>query len=168
VPDTDSNEERVDQFIVYAAYGEIMHQFQIFELTLWRFLTRSIKSGTTLDQAMQKVEKWDATTLGKIVRGLKSQTHWPAGLIDELVDAVDARNYFAHHFLREYFMATPSERIKNEAVHQLAKVSVRLNDLQEALEAHLSSLGVPSIEDLDDETRADLQELRATEWLDDC
>jgi peptidoglycan hydrolase-like protein with peptidoglycan-binding domain len=40
---------RVGQFIVYGAYGEIMHQFQVFELTLWGFLTRAIKGGTTLD-----------------------------------------------------------------------------------------------------------------------
>jgi hypothetical protein len=30
-------DERVDQFIVCGADGEIMHQFQVFELTLWGF-----------------------------------------------------------------------------------------------------------------------------------
>ena len=30
-------DERVDQFIVCGADGEIMHQFQVFELTRWGF-----------------------------------------------------------------------------------------------------------------------------------
>jgi hypothetical protein len=159
-------EERVDQFIVYGAYGEIMHQFQVFELTLWLFLTRTIKGGTTLDQAMDKVWKWDGTTFGKVVRGLKSQDHWPNGMIDSLEEAVQTRNYLAHHFLRNYFMVTPSERIKEQATKQLASVSARLEDLQEALEDHLRSLGVPGIEELDEETMAEIDKFRPAEWLD--
>lgn len=166
--DNDINEERVDQFIVYAAYGEVMHQFQSFELTLWGFLTRRIKKGTTSDQLMQKLEKWDGTTLGQMVRGLKSQTHWPASLVDELEGAVEARNYLAHHFLREYFLVAPSEDVRDGATQQLANVSVRLAALQEALETHLSSLDVPSINDLDAETRAELDKLRPTQWLNEA
>jgi hypothetical protein len=42
------SDERVDQFIVYGAFGEVMHQFQVFEMTLWGFLTRSIKAARRL------------------------------------------------------------------------------------------------------------------------
>jgi hypothetical protein len=162
---SEASDERVDQFIVYGAYGEVMHQFQVFELTLWGFLTRTIKDGTSVDQAMDKVWKWDGTTFGKLVRGLKSQGHWPPGMIDSLEEAVQARNYLAHHFLRNYFMVTPSERNKEQATNQLAEVSARLEDLQEALEDHLRSLGVTGIEELDEETLAEIDKLRPTDWL---
>ena len=99
------------------------------------------------------------------MRGLKSQAHWPDGLIESLQEAVDTRNYLAHHFLREYFMVTPSKEIRDRAAEQLANVSVRLKSLQEAPEAHLRSFGVASIEDLDKETRAEIDKLRPTEWL---
>jgi len=46
-------DERVDQFIVFAAYGEVMHQFQVFEMTLWGFLTRGIKPGMSESQAFE-------------------------------------------------------------------------------------------------------------------
>ena len=46
------SDERVDQFIVYGAYGEVMHQFQVFEMTLWGFLTRGIKPGMSESQTI--------------------------------------------------------------------------------------------------------------------
>jgi hypothetical protein len=46
-------------------------------------------------------------------------------------------------------------------------VSARIEDLQEALEGHLRSLGVAGIEELDEETMAEIDKLRPTEWLDE-
>lgn len=162
VPDS-----RVDQFIVYAGYGEVMHQFQVFELTLWGFLTRSIKAGMSAEQVDEKVEKWDGTTFGKVIRGLKSQTHWPAGMVDDLEEAVATRNYFAHHFLREYFVVTPSDEVRDQAAVQLANVSTRLERLEQAVEAHLRSLGVVTIDDLDEDVVKEIEALRPTAWLDE-
>ena len=163
--DGDVSVERVDQFIIYAGYGEVMHRFQTLELLLWQFLVRGIKPGSSPAQSMDKITKWDNTTVGAIVRGLKSQAHWPDGLIDSLQEAVNARNYLAHHFLREYFMVTPSEENRDRAAKELASVSVRLESLQEALEAHLRSLGVADPEDLSEDIRAEIDKLRPTEWL---
>jgi hypothetical protein len=159
------DDERVDQFIVYAAYGEVMHQFQVFEITLWGFLTRGIKPCMSADQAMEKVEKWDATTFGKVIRGLKSQPHWPDGMTDELVGAVQARNYVAHHFLREYFIVTPSAKAKEQATEQLARISTRIEHLEDQVVAHLGSLGVSSIGGLDEDAQAEIDKLRPTDWL---
>jgi hypothetical protein len=77
---------------------------------------------------MDKVWKWDGTTFGKLVRGLRSQDHWPEGMIEPLEEAVQTRNYLAHHFLRSYFMVTASEKIKEQATSRLASVSVLLID----------------------------------------
>lgn len=74
-------------------------------------------------------------------------------------------NYLAHHFLREYFTVAPSERVREQATDQLAHVSARLEDLEEALEAHLRSLGVPGIEELDEDAWAEIDKLRPKEWL---
>jgi hypothetical protein len=160
-------DERGDQFIVYGAYGEVMHQFQVFEMTLWGFLTRGIRSGMSESQALDRITKWDGTTLGQLVRGLKSQDHWPEGMVESLEQAVEARNYLAHHFLREYFVVAPSKKVKKQATEQLANVSARLEDLEEALEAHLRSLGVPGVEELDEEAWAEIDKLRPTEWFDE-
>ena len=35
------------------------------------------------------------------VATLKSQKHWPNGIIESLEQAVETRKYLAHHFLRE-------------------------------------------------------------------
>lgn len=158
---------QVYQFLVYGAYGQVMHQFQVLELTLWGFLTRGIKPGMSHRQAMDKVAKWDGTTLGRVIHGLKSQEHWPEGVIEELEQAVETRNYLAHHFLREYFMVAPSERTRAQAADQMAHVSVRLEDLEEALESHLHSLGVASVDELDEQTRTEIEKLRPTVWLDE-
>lgn len=167
VSEPEPPDEQVDQFIVYGAYGQVMHQFQVLELTLWGFLTKGIKRGMSHVQAMDKITKWDGTTLGQVVRGLKSQKHWPNGIIESLEQAVETRNYLAHHFLREYFVIAPSERVKKQATEQLAHVSARLEDLEEALKAHLRSLGVAGIEELDDEARAEIEKLRPKDWLDE-
>ena len=60
---------------------------------------------------------------------------------------------------------TPSERVRQKATEQLAHVSARLEDLEEALEAHLRSLGILGIEELDEEARAEIDKLRPKEWL---
>jgi hypothetical protein len=165
VSQPEPSDEQVDQFIVYGAYGQVMHQFQILELTLWGFLMRGIKPGMSHSQAMEKITKWDGTTLGQVVRGLKSQGHWPTGIIESLEQAVETRNYLAHHFLREYFVVAPSEQARKQATEQLAHVSARLEDLEEALEAHLRSLGVASIDELGNEARAEIEQLRPKDWL---
>lgn len=87
-------------------------------------------------------------------------------MIESLEEAAQTRNYLAHHFLRNYFMVTPSEKIKALATSKLVNVSVRLEDLREALEDHLRSLGVVGSEELDEETMAEIDKLRPTEWLD--
>jgi len=168
VSEPEASGEQVDQFIVYGAYGQVMHQFQVLELALWGFLTRGIKPGMSHSQAMDKVTKWDGTTLGQIVRGLKSQEHWPEGMTESLEQAVETRNYLAHHFLREYFTVAPSEMVREQATDQLAHVSARLEDLEEALEAHLRSLGVAGIDELDEEARAEIEKLRPKDWLDEA
>lgn len=104
---------------------------------------------------------------GQVVRGLKSQEHWPEGMIGSLEQAVETRNYLAHHFLREYFMVAPSERVREQATDQLAHVSARPDDLEETLEVHLRSLGVAGIDELDDDARAEIEKLRPTDWLDE-
>jgi hypothetical protein len=159
-----TDQEHVDQFIVYGGYGEVMHQLQVLELTLWGFLTSGIKPGTSLDQGMKKVEKWNGTTIGNLVRGLKSQSHWPDGLVDQLEMAVEIRNYLAHHFLREYFTVAPSQKARDDASQWLADISVWLESVEEQLEAHQSALGITGLEDLDEDALVEIDRLRPAEW----
>ena len=71
--ETQASGEHLDQSIVYAGYGEVMHRFQTFELLLCQFLVRGIKRGSLVAQVMENIIKWDNTIAGAIVRGVKSQ-----------------------------------------------------------------------------------------------
>jgi hypothetical protein len=160
-----TSEDSTDEYLIYIGYGEVMRRLQILELGLWGLLSRKIKPGTSLDQAMEMVAKWDGTTFGKLMRGMKNQSHWPEGLLDKLLEAVKIRNYLAHHFLREYFMATLSRENLENASDQLAELSVWLEKLDEELDAHLESLGIETSSSLDAETKALAETLRPEKWF---
>lgn len=53
--ETQASGEHVDQFIVYAGYGEVMHRFQTFELLLCQFLVRGIKRGSSVAHVMEDI-----------------------------------------------------------------------------------------------------------------
>jgi hypothetical protein len=96
---------------------------------------------------------------------MKTQPHWPEGLVDKLLEAVDIRNYLAHHFLREYFMATPTQENLEDASSQLAELSVWLEELDAELDAHLESLGIETPSSFDAETKALADSLRPEKWF---
>ncbi len=152
-----------DEYLIHIGYGEVMRRFQTLELSLWVLLTRRIRPGTSMEQSVQMVAKWDGTTFGQLMRGMKTQEHWPEGLVDKLLEAVEIRNYLAHHFLREYFMAVPSQENRHDTSTKLAEVSVWLEELEEELDAHLESLGLMTT--LDAETEALVESLRPQRWF---
>ena len=158
------SEPDLNQSVIYLAYGDVMHQFQVFELTLWQFLSRTLKPGTTFEQGMEKVDRWNGTTLGALVRGLKTQDHWPDGVPEALETAVETRNFLAHYYLREYFLVLPSERILDEALTELAELREWIIQLEGQLEQHLQSLGIPTSAELTDEERSGFEGLRPTTW----
>jgi hypothetical protein len=161
-----ANDEDAENAIIYLGYGKVMHQLQALELTLWQVLATKFKPGMTDGQMLAKLEKWDGTTLGQLVRGLKTQPHWPPALVDKLLAAVEHRNYLAHHFLREYFVVEHSQHNRDAASQALVEESIWLEKLDDELAAHLATLGIGtgSVEDLDDETRAEIDALRPTDW----
>jgi hypothetical protein len=157
--------EKVDQFIIYAGYGEVMHRFQVLELSLWTLQARSLKPKSTLDQSTAKVDKWNGTAFGQMLRGMKNQEHWPPQLIQELLEAVDIRNYLAHHFLREYFLAVASHENREIAAQKLADLSVRLEHLMAKVDRHTQSLGIEAWDHLEPDTQAEIDALRPIDWL---
>jgi hypothetical protein len=70
---------------------------------------------------MTTVEKWDAIILGELMRGMRTQSHWPDGLVGKLLKAVEIRNYLAHHYLREYFVVAPSKSSRERAAQELGR-----------------------------------------------
>ncbi|HST47092.1 hypothetical protein [Jatrophihabitans sp.] len=161
----ESNDEQIDQFIIFAGYGEVMHRFQLLEMGLWGLLSKSIKPATTMDQAIAKVKKWNGTTLGELMRGMKGQTHWPPELLAKLLRSVEIRNYLAHHFLREYFIAERSMENRKTATQELADLANWLDALSAELDDHLATQGITTLEVLDPETAAEIDALRPKDWL---
>jgi hypothetical protein len=160
-----NSDDNTGEYLIYVGYGEVMRRLQILELGLWGLLSRKIKPGTSLGQAMEMVAKWDGTTFGQLMRGMKNQSHWPEGMLDKLLEAVKIRNYLAHHFLREYFMAAPSQENLENASNQLAELSVWLEKLDEELDAHMESLGIETPSSLDAETKVLADTLRPEKWF---
>ena len=111
------------------------------------------------------VAKWDGTTFGALDAELGPGLHWPEDLLDKLLEAVKIRNYLAHHFLREYFMAVPSQENLEDASNQLADLSVWLEKLDEELDAHLESLGIETSSSLDASTKVLAETLRPEKWF---
>jgi hypothetical protein len=164
------DEDAMDQFTVYAFYGKLMHGFQLFELTLWLLLSRSIKEKAKSKKGDSKkvddkVAAWDRLNLGQIIGGIKNESHWPEGMVTELERAADARNYLAHHFLREYFLVLPSEENEMRALEQLVKLSDRLDKLDTSLQMHLKTLGISVDDELDEDLRAEIDAIRPKVWL---
>ena len=145
------SDEKVDQFTIYGAYGELMHRFQAFELGLWQLRSRSIKPGATPEQAMETVEAWNRTTLGQFMRGLRTQSHWPDGLVQRLLTAIESRNYLAHHYLREYFTVERTREDRDRTLQDFAELSAWLDELTRDLDQHLRTLDIEVPDDSDDE-----------------
>ena len=143
--------EKVDQSIIYGAYGELMHKFQAFELLLWQLQSRSSKPGTTLEQSMETVEAWNRTTFGHFMRVLRTQSQWPDDLVERLLTAVDSRNYLAHHYLREHFTMVRTQAYTDRALQDLAELSAWLDRLTRDLDEHLRTPGSEAPHDSDRE-----------------
>ncbi|NIK54648.1 hypothetical protein [Kribbella shirazensis] len=86
-------------------------------------------------------------------------------MLDQLDGALEARNYLAHQFLREYFVLKPSVDARDRATAQLAEIARRQEKLQSELDIHLRSVGVPDVDELDDRLLNELDALRPTTWL---
>ncbi|WP_137123348.1 hypothetical protein [Segeticoccus rhizosphaerae] len=156
---TDDN-GRIGEALIYIGYGELMRRLQVLEMSLWQVQSLRFKRGVTAEQAMKKVHGWDGATFGKMWGGMKSQGHWPENLIHNIDQAVGLRNHLAHHFLREFFAARPSQESYRAGADQLVEWSQRMDQLEAELTEHLRTLGMPDLDDLDDETLADLESLR--------
>src|SRR4051812_12133520 len=106
------NEDEASQSaaVVYVGYGQVMHKFQLIEMNLWSVKALHFKAGIQERQAFAKLASWDAKAVfGGLVEELKDQPHWPGDMVDRLRAAAQVRNYLAHRFLREFFLAEESE-----------------------------------------------------------
>lgn len=152
------------QALIYVAYANLMRQLQVMELSLWQIKALRMKPGIQSRQTYEQIVKLDGTTFGKLVRGMKTQDHWPDGLVDELEGAVELRNYLAHHFLREFFLASPSQESTDTAMDSMVAWSLRLEALDDALTDHIATLPGAEQMGVGDELAAEFEKLRPKRW----
>lgn len=158
------SDHELDEGIIYVGYGDLMRKLQLMELNLWQILALRMKPKVQADQAFTKVEKWDGTTFGSLVRGMKEQEHWPNGLVQDLLQAVELRNHLAHNFLREFFLAEPSQDNYQRGADQLIEWHERVDQLDADLEAHIAAMSDVSWDDLDDDLKAEIDAMRPQTW----
>lgn len=148
--------------VVYVGFGQVMHKFQLIEMNLWSVKALHFKAGIQEHQAFAKLANWDAKAVfGGLVEELKDQHHWPAGMVERLRAAVRVRNYLAHRFLREFFMAENSEENYGRGIEQLIRWSEMVDELDAELAAHVVHLAGG---DIDEETKAELAQFLPTTW----
>ena len=152
------------QALIYVAYADLMRRLQVMELSLWQIKALHMKRGIQSHQAFEQIVMLDGTTFGKLVRGMKTQDHWPDGLVNELEGAVELRNYLAHHFLREFFLASPSREHTDTAMESMLTWSLRLEALDNALTDHIATLPGADQMAFADELATALEELRPKRW----
>jgi hypothetical protein len=132
------------------------------ELTLFEILSHGIERKSTLDQGLAKVTGWFGNSLGTIIRNVRP--YLPQVLADELGEALAARNFLAHHFLREWAVITPSTESTDAALADLDRYSTGLDALNRALEDHMRSQGWEPDPELDEDTQREIDALRPTTW----
>lgn len=150
--------------LIYIGYADVMRSLQLMELHLWSILALKVKTKSTEAQIFSTVEKWDGTTFGALVRGMQTQGHWPPGMTEDLAQVVELRNYLAHHFLREFFLAAPSPENFRQGSEQLLAWSREVDALDERLRIHAELLGVPAIENLDKTVLMEIDAARPRTW----
>jgi hypothetical protein len=147
---------------IYRLYGMVMHQFQLIEMNVWAIKALQFKPGVQLHQGFEKVRMWDAKGLfGQLVKDMATQEHWPPGMPEKLAEAAQVRNYLAHRFLREFFVAKESVENFDRGIYQLYAWLEMVTGLDEALETHVSSLNGGEI---DPELAEELKQFIPESW----
>jgi len=156
--------DELDAGIIFVGYGDLMRKLQLMELSLWQILALRMKPKVQPEHAFALVEKWDGTTFGSLVRGMKEQEHWPNGIVDDLLQAVELRNRLAHNFLREFFLAEPSQANYQRGADQLIEWHAKVDQLDADLQAHVATMSDVSWDDLDDDLKAEVDAMRPKSW----
>lgn len=136
-------DDGVGRFLVLGAFGETIFRFQLIELSFWTILAARLKHGTNLDQGLSKVSAWDAQTMGRLVGVLGL----PEDLKEEADQAVAARNYLVHRFMRDRAMLLHDRAFCEHVAEELAHVNLRLDEFEARLDSYIAELGVPQLTD---------------------
>jgi hypothetical protein len=131
--------------VVLLGFGETIMRFQFLEMTFFSILAIRMKKGITLDQGIAKLTGWTTQNMGRLVGTLGL----PTDLKDEAEQALDARNYLVHSFMRDRAMKLHDAASCEEIAEELVEVQRRLDEFEERLEAYARNLGVDDLTDED-------------------
>lgn len=131
--------------VVLVGFGETIMRFQLMEMTFFSILAIRMKKGITLDQGMAKFTGWTTQNMGRLVGTLGL----PDDLKEEAEQALDARNYLVHSFMRDRAVLLHDPESCEKIAGELVEVQRRLDEFEERLEAHACALGVQDLTDED-------------------
>ena len=119
---------------VFYAYGEVMWQLQLLEMTYWTILSlKKIPESDDFDQAWERTEGWMKGTLGKLIH----LADLPEALDRDSKVVRDMRNNLAHEFLRERVMLLDDDDLYDKALEDLSSTLHWIEDLQKDLGNYL-------------------------------
>jgi len=123
---------------VYARFGLAMYLAQVLE----HGLANALMSAELLPRRAGKPvprKQWEAEfnafmdqqfqqTLGRLIRALKSATSVPSDLEGLLTEALEKRNFLAHHYFRERAEAFMSREGRDKMIEELQRAQKLFDD----------------------------------------
>lgn len=149
---------------ILASYGQLMLQLQVTEMNFWILRAAKLKKGMSDAQVLEAMKKWDRTTFGDLVRGLKSQGHFEEDTRWKLGQLLELRNHVAHNFLREFFVVKGSPVHYREGLSTIERWQALVQDLDEDLTAYIDEEFGEGWNKLSDAEWAEIAKLQPTSW----
>lgn len=141
-----------------------MLQLQLLEMNFWVMRTANLKKGMSEAQVLQAIKKWDHTTFGDLVRGLKSQGHFDEDLRWKLDQLIQLRNHVAHNFLREFFVTERTLANFRRGLDSLHRWQRLVEELNHDLEGYVDEMFGKGWDQLSDAEEARIAELQPKRW----
>lgn len=141
-----------------------MLQLQLLEMNFWAMRAANLKKGMSQPQVLEAMKKWDKTTFGDLVRGLKSQGHFDEDLRWKLDQLVELRNHIAHNFLREFFAAERGAANYKRGLAAIDRWQELVQDLDEELSRYLDEMFGEGWDELSDAEATEVANLQPKRW----
>jgi hypothetical protein len=156
--------KRPTEATILAAYGQLMLQLQLLEMNFWVMRTANLTRGMSEAQVLEAIKKWDHTTFGDLVRGLKGQGHFDEDLRWKLDQLVELRNHVAHNFLREFFVAEHRPANYRRGLESIHRWQLLVEELNHDLERYVDGAFGDGWDQLSDAEAAEIANLQPKRW----
>jgi hypothetical protein len=133
-----------DQYKLYAEFGIAAEKAQVLEVQAGNVALLYVAMFYDRDKLTEGERKMfrgilddcDRSTLGKLLKRVKSTGHCDEAILSSIDEALERRNYLMHHFYRTHNFGINSEAGRKEMIAELKDIQAKLE------RAHLILVGI--------------------------